>query len=45
MIKKGEIVHYLAHQILTNQNSISKMNHQLREMETPATQTLDKKTT
>ena len=39
MIKNGVTIHYLAHQILTNKNSPSKMNHQLRKMETTPNQT------
>ena len=34
MVKKGVIIHYLAHQISTNKNNPSKMNLQLRKMET-----------
>ena len=45
MIKKGVIIHYLAHQIFANKNSRSKMNHQLWKMETPHNQTLHNKTT
>ena len=34
------IIHYLAHQILTNKNSPSEMYNQLRKMETTHNQTL-----
>ena len=34
MINKVVIIHYLAHQILTNKNSPSERNHQLRKMKT-----------
>ena len=45
MIKKGVMINYVAHQILTNKNSPSKMNHQRRKMEIPPNQTLHNKTT
>ena len=45
MINNVVIMHYLAHQILTNKNSPSQMNHQFRKMETPHNQTQHNQTT
>ena len=33
------MIHYLTHEILTNKNSPTEMNQQLRKMETPHNQT------
>ena len=39
------IIHYLAYPILTNKNSSSEINHQLRKMEAPHNQILRNQTT
>ena len=45
MINNVVIIHYLAHQILTNKNSPSERNNQPRKMVTPDNQKLHNQTT
>ena len=38
-------IKYLTHQVSTNKNSLTEMNHRLQKMETPHNQTTHNKTT